>query len=332
MYSNILLMNINAKSKGWLTDTVAFRKANLSELVHENQRASNPLLSIYQAIQPVGLINGQLFGQMIYPGSEDWGSQEKTKVLFADCLISSSLLLFDNQKIKDQFIVDQIISKAVANISKFYSSIYPELNISKRNFFGQKKDSYELAELILEKRVKIVVDTKHKFIEQFFHNGLLFLDIYTFSRWINTQGDEVSSGLFKTLLEELRFSVVKIIASAAHSNKSIEKEEKEFLDYFLNSSSLPSNKIGLARTIFEKGIAIRELDLHPDYSWVVKKYFLEMAIVTIWADKVIDKEEMSFLEKFCSYLELNQADLKNSLLSIKQMAPNQNFEWEEIGK
>ena len=323
-------MKINPEKKGWLSQVVEFRRSNVSELLWENEKSANSLLNIYQAIQPVGLINGQLFGQLTYPESSDWNIMDRTKVLFADCLISSSLLVFDNQKIKEEAIVDQIINKAVSNISRFYNAIYPEINVPARNLLGQKKTPLELAELMLEKRVKSVVDGKHKFVEQFFHNGLLFLDIYTFSRWINTQGDEIASGLFKSLLEELRFSVVKVIAGAAHSNKSIEKEEKDFLEYFLRSSNLPSNKISLARSIFDKGIVISEMDLHPDNTWVVRKYFLEMAIVTIWADKIVDKEEMHFLKTLNSYLGLSHIDLKNSLISIREMIPDQHLEWEEV--
>jgi hypothetical protein len=321
-------MSIDPSNKGWLAQTANFRKTNLNEIIREHQKASSSLLSMYQAIQPVGLLNGQLFGQMNYPHSDTWNSYDATKVLFADCLISSSLLLFDNKKIQDDAVVDAIIAKAINNISKFYNSVYPEYKVSSRSIFGQKKLPNELAELILEKRIRNVVEGKHKFVEQFFHNGLLFLDIYTFSRWINTQGDEIATGLFKTLLEELRFSVLKIIAAAAHANKEIASEEKNFLDYFLSSAPLPMAKVNEAKSIFQNGIEVRDLDLHPDNTWVVKKYFLEMAIITIWADKVIDPEEMDFLERFRVYLGMNQSDLKNSLLSIKELVPT--FDWQEV--
>ncbi len=321
---------INPQKNDWFSETVAFRKANLREVLHENQKTSQALYSIYQAIQPVGLINGQLFGEMQYPNSETWSSLDKTKVLFADCLLTSALLLLDNKKLQDTEAVDKSLANTVANISKFYFSVYPEQKVSTRTFFGQKKSDLRLAGIIIENRIKNVVEGENKFVEQFFHNGMLFLDIYIFSRWINTRGDEVASGLFKTLLEELRFSIVKIIAAAAHANQKIATAERDFLEYFLANAWLPSGKIVEARAIFKKGIEINELNLHPDTTWVVKKYFLEMAIVTIWADKIIDDDEMYFLERFCVYLELSTRDLENSLLSIKEIVPNKQLQWKEI--
>jgi len=323
-------MTINPKNSGWLSELINFRKANLNELLIENTKIRNPLAAIYEAIQPVGLINGQLFGKIIYPNSETWTALEKTKVLFADCLISGSLITYDNSKISDTQFIEETVSKAINSIGVFYQSIYPELKISYTNLFGKRKPDNLLAEAISEKRVKNIIENNSKFAEQFFHNGLLFLDVYIFSRWINTKQDEVASILFRSLLEDLRFSVLKIIAAAAHSNKSIATAERDFLESFIKTAALPSNKVSEARKIFDNGIEIRELDLHPDNTWVVKKYFLEMAIVTIWTDKIIDDDEMYFLERFCQYLELSTKDLERSLRSIQEMIPSKKFEWKEI--
>jgi hypothetical protein len=322
-----LAMLINPKKAGWFSEVIAFRKANLEELLIENKKALSSLLTIYQAIQPVGLINGQLFGNISYPNSEVWTPLEKTQILFADCVISSSLLNHDNLKIKDDAIADEVIAKTVTNIGYFYQALYPQMGISYNNLFGKRKNANELAEAIFEKRVRSVIDNNHKLVEQFFHNGLLFLDIYIFSRWVNTQRDEVASILFKSLLEDYRFSVLKVIAAAAHSNKSIATAEKDFMESFIKSSYLPTSKIAEAREIFAKGIEIRELEVHPDNTWVVKKYFLEMAIVTIWSDKIIDDDEMLFLEKFTHYLDLSTRDLERSLFSVKEMVPEKNLEW-----
>ena len=320
-------MSINPKKAGWFSELIAFRKANLEELLIENKKALSSLLTIYQAIQPVGLINGQLFGNISYPNSEGWTPLERTKILFADCIISSSLLNYDNIKIKDDAVADEQINKAVTNVGYFYQALYPQMKISYNNLFGKRKNPNELVEAIVEKRVKSVIDNNHQLVEQFFHNGLLFLDIYIFSRWVNTQRDEVASILFKSLLEEYRFSVIKVIAAAAHSNKFIAAAEKDFMESFIRNSFLSGSKITEARQIFAKGIDIRELEVHPDNTWVVKKYFLEMAIVTIWSDKIIDDDEMLFLEKFTNYLDLSARDLERSLFSIKEMLPEKNLEW-----
>jgi hypothetical protein len=320
-------MKINPKKSGWLAETVAFRKANFESLLIENKKALSSLLTIYQAIQPVGLIHGQLFGTLAYPRSEDWSPLEKTKVLFADCIISSALLNYDSEKIKDTALADDVIDNTVTNTGYFYQALHPHLNISYTNLFGKRKNVYELAETIIEKRVKSVVDSNFKLSEQFFHNGLLFLDIYIFTRWVNTKRDEVASILFKSLLDDYRLSVLKVIAAAAHANNTIVAAEKNFMESFIKNSFLSASKVTEARETFKKGIDIRDLNIHSDNTWLVKKYFLEMAIVTIWSDKIIDDKEMLFLEKFANYLELSTLDLEKSLFSIKEMVPNKDLNW-----
>ncbi len=320
-------MNIEANKRGWITETISFRRAYLVELIEENKKALSSSLTIYQAIQPVGLINGQLFGKVTYPHSQQWSAYDRTKVLFADCLVSSALLSFDEKRMKDEAAIEQAITQVVINIGLFYKTVCPEINVSYSTIFGKRKKPNDIVEAIAEKRAMIAIDPKYKLIEQFFHNGLLFLDIYIFSRWNNTLKDEVASLLFRSILEDMRFSVIKIIAAAAHSNKSLEDSERNYLDLFIKNSFLPSNKAVEARLIFEKGIEIRDLGLHPDSTFVVKKYFLEMAIVTIWSDKVIEDSEMEFLQNFSSYLELSHKDLENSLFSIKELAPDKKLEW-----
>ncbi len=322
-----LAMSINPKKAGWLSEIIAFRKENLEELLIENKKVLSSLLTVYQAIQPVGLINGQLFGNVSYPNSEGWTPLEQTKVLFADCIISSSLLNYDNLKLKEDAVADEVIGKAVTNIGYFYQALYPQLNVSYNNLLFRRKNTAELAETIIEKRVKNVIDNNHKLAEQFFHNGLLFLDVYMFSRWVNTERNEIASILFKSLLEDYRFSVLKVIAAAANSNKSIATTEKDFMESFIKNSFLPASKIAEARKIFNNGIEMSELEVHPDSTWVVKKYLLEMAIVTIWSDKIIDDDEMLFLEKFNRYLDLSSRDLERSLFSIKEMVPEKKLEW-----
>ena len=49
-------------------------------------------------------------------------------------------------------------------------------------------------------------------------------------------------------------------------------------------------------------------------SWILKKFFLEIAILTIWADKKVEQEELDFLKRFCHYLGFSDDDLENSMI------------------
>jgi hypothetical protein len=108
-----------------------------------------------------------------------------------------------------------------------------------------------------------------------------------------------------------------VIAAASHANNEVVYEEKKLLDFFLHSTDLSSEKRKEALGIFEKGIEIDEINLPSENSWILKKFFLEVAILTIWADKKVEQLEMDFLKRFTIHLSFNEDDLENSLIAIE---------------
>ena len=110
---------------------------------------------------------------------------------------------------------------------------------------------------------------------------------------------------------------MKVIACAAHANSSIEFEERRLLEFFLQSTELPNDKKREAKKIFEQGVPLEEVNLPTNNSWILKKYFLEIAILTIWADKQVEDSELGFLKQLSKHLGFNEDDLENSQLAIE---------------
>lgn len=183
--------------------------------------------------------------------------------------------------------------------------------------FGKKKTPLELAEKILDKRIDRSGEFNNNFWAQFFHNSLFFLDIFIFGQWIHTNADRIVSEFFKYETEELRFSVVKVIACAAHANANVEYEERRLLDFFLQSADLSPEKKKEAKKLFNEGISIEEINLPTNNSWILKKYFIEIAILTIWADKRVEDSEMQFLKQLSTHVGFSEDDLENSLMAIE---------------
>jgi hypothetical protein len=302
--------------KGWLQEYLEFRKELLKELTTEGRKSSHPEHSLYRVLQPTGLMYGQSFDTIIHPDSKDWNEKDRMKILLAESLISSSLLFYD-KPIKNADELSAIILKTLENINNFYNNIFPELATPAKTLFGRKKSPLELAEKILDKRIENTVEYDKNFWTRFFHNSLLFLDIFIFGQWIHTNADRIVSDFFKYERDELRFSVVKVIAAAAHANKTIEFEERKLLEFFLNTSGLSPDNKREAVTIFEKGIEIEAINLPTNNSWILKKYFLEMAILTIWSDKKVEDTELDFLKLLCEYLGFTEDDLENSMIAVE---------------
>lgn len=301
--------------KGWLQEYLEFKKELLKDL-SQKKRGSHPEYSLYRIIQPTGLMYGQNVGHLDYPNAENWSEKDKMKILLAEALISSSLL-FHDKPVKTPEELSQIFLKTIENIGNFYNNIFPELAIPSKTLFGKKRAPLEVAEKILDKRVERTVEFQGNFWHYFFHNSLLFLDVFIFGQWIHTNADRIVADFFRYERDELRFSIVKVIAAAAHSDNTVDFEERKMLELFIQSSDLNAERRKEAMAMFEKGIDVEAINLPSENSWILKKFFLEIAILTTWADKKVEQAEHKFMKRFCTYLGLSEDDLDNSLIAIE---------------
>lgn len=306
---------MNPGEKGWLKEYLDFRKDLLKDL-NGNMRSPHPEHSLYKVIQPTGLMYGQPLGNIGLQEAENWDEKDRMKILLAESLICSALL-FHDKHIKNEDELSKVIFKTLEQIGNFYNNIFPELATPTKTLFGRKRTPLELAEKILDKRIEYPGDFDKNFWTQFFHNSLFFLDIYIFGQWIHTNSDRIVSDFFKFEREELRFSVVKVIACAAHANAIIEYEERRLLEFFLQSTELSPERMKEAKKIFDEGIAVEDINLPNNNSWILKKYYMEIAILTIWADKRVEDSEMNFLKKLSLQLGFSDDDLENSLMAIE---------------
>lgn len=302
--------------KGWLNEYLAFRWESLIRIPRESKITAHPEHSLYRILQPTGLMYGHAIHTIDHPDAKKWNERDRMKVLLAESLISSSLL-YSEKILLTREELSALVNKTIENIGNYYNNIFPELATSSKTLFGRQKTTVEVAERILEKRIEETATYKKNFWSYFFHNSLLFLDVYIFSQWIHTQADRLVWEFFKYEREELRFSVVKVIALAAHANSSIAPEERKLMEYFVQSAGLNSDRRKEANRIFDKGVSLQEINLPTKNSWILKKYFLEMAILTLWADKKLEEQEQQFLLSFCQYLDFHTDDLENSMIAVE---------------
>jgi hypothetical protein len=321
---------MNPGQKGWLKEYLDFRR---EEYVNGNdssgiKKGRHPDESLYSVVQPTGLMYGQPITTDEEKSSEagSWGEKDKLKVLLAESFINSALL-FQTEEIKNAEDFSEMILETTSGIGKFYNNIYPELSTSTRTFFGKKKSPLEIAEKILEKRINQNISTENDFWSNFFHNSLLFLDIFFFGQWIHTNSETTVTEFFKQEKDELRFCVVKVLAAAAHANGIVEKEERKLFEYFIKSSGLDQGKINEAYAFLENGVDLDEIILSSANSWILKKYFFELAILTVWSDKRVEDIEMTFLEQFRDKINLSEDDFDNSMVAIEGFVLQH---WEEL--
>lgn len=313
--------------KGWLKNYLEFRKDPLENLARNTEKSTHPEYSLYRVIQPTGLMYGHSVHNEMLPDLDAWNEKDKVKVLLADSLVSSSLLFHDSP-VNSPDDLSKAVMKAVENIGNFYNNIFPEMALPAKTLFGRRKSPLDLAEKILERRVELRGDLADNFWAHFFQNSLLFLDIYIFGQWIHTNADRIVADFFRYERDELRFSVVKVIAAASHSNDEVAFEEKRLFELFLQGTDLSSEKRKEALQIFANGVALENMSLPAENSWILKKFFLEIAILTIWADKKVEDLELLFLKRFCKLLDFSDDDLENSMIAVEGFILEH---WEELG-
>jgi hypothetical protein len=303
--------------KGWFKEYLELRKSALMDLSNpEIRKTSHPEYTLYRVLQPTGLMYGQSVASMGIPDIDHWDEKEKLKILLTESLISSSLLFYD-KPLRTEEDLANAIDRTIENIGNFYNNIFPELATSTKTIFGRKKSPLELAERVLDKRIEHASNFGGNFWIYFFHNSLLFLDVFIFGQWIHTNADRIVADFFRYERDELRFSVVKVIAAASHANKDVAQEERRLYEYFIDSTYLSVERRKEALKIFEEGFSIEDINLPSENSWILKRFFLEVAILTIWADKKVEQVELDFLKQFCHYLNFSDEDLENSMISIE---------------
>lgn len=308
---------MNPREKGWLKRYLEFRQNLLMDLTGQAAHVgSHPEQSLYRVIQPTGLMYGHTISNIQHPDQESWSDKDRMKVLLAESLISSSLLYQEN-KINSAEDFSRVIFRTLDNINSFYNNIFPELATPSKTLFGKRKSPLEVTERILDKRMEHVSSMEGSFWTYFFHNSLLFLDVFIFGQWIHTNADRIVADFFRYEREELRFTLIKVIAAAAHANQQIEFEERKLFEYFIQGAGLSSEKKKEAQQVFEGGIEIEEISLPSENSWILRRFFLEIAILTTWADRRVEKLEEDFIQRFNTYLGFNAEDLENSLIAIE---------------
>ncbi|MDH5603517.1 MAG: hypothetical protein OEY51_06250 [Cyclobacteriaceae bacterium] len=300
------------QTKEWLRNYFENKKEFFKEdhYLKAIRRGQHPDQTLYHIIQPTGLMYG-------YPvkniNGDDIEEDIRIKLLLVDTMVKSYMATVENVKDSEELLEDSV-NKTIMELGRFYNAVYSELYTSSTSFFGKKRDDYEVVQRILNKRIDYTGE--NNFWISFFHNILLFLDIYLFRQWLQTGHDKIVINFLKEQKEELRFTVAKIMASAAHANQVIENEERKLFGYFLDSLNLSSDRKKEAVSFLENGIRLEDISVSDDH-WILKKYFLELAILTTWADKVIEDIELEFLKELNAKFGFGEHEFESSMLALE---------------
>ena len=312
---------MNPAEKGWLKEYIKYRSPFPINLKQYPIQEQDPLL--YTIIQPTGLIYGHPIHApgVRHPKEQRWNSLGKMKIVVLESFIHSASLkearLPESEKDWQDYYLETSQS-----IGQFYSILDPK--VSKKTLFFFNKPSVEdnrFTEQILHRRL-FVKSRWDNYWARLFQNSLLFLDTYYFGEW--------RAGRFHNIKwhkDAMKVLLLKVIAAAAHSNQIIAREERNMFFTFLSSSNLSKAQSASSREAFKDGITLDQIDLRQADTWLLKKYVLEMAILMIWADKVVNLEEKNFLTQLAKRLDISEEEVDISLIAIESFVIEN---WKEV--
>lgn len=315
--------------KGWIKDYIKWF------LNSENQQKShgqdydksihlNHDKKLYKLVQPTGLMYGHpvsTFGKNT-PSFSRWNAQEKMKFVLLDSLVHDALLLHANE-IQNQQDLQDCIQDTMNSLDVFYSNIL----LNRKSFSIRSKSTTEKVELILNQRIGLKKTWSKDFWNSFFQNSLLFLDVYFFGQWLQEKKDDTDFTKYHEQQENLRLDILKIIAIAAKSNHIIEEEEKALFSFFLQSAMLSKENKIIAKKYLSSNISLSDIDFSGNDSWIIRKYILELAILTVWSDRQLEEIEKLFIHKLAAKLKIKKTELDSSLLAIESFVITN---WEQV--
>lgn len=297
---------MNLSENNWLRALVDDHLYGEALLPKEYMHSDEP---VYHTIQPTGLMYGLPVTSEPMTGYDL--HLDMAKVQLAISMVSIYSLSEHNT-------AGNRVDHCLDRIYHFYKGLYPDLTPAIKNWMGKKRDISQLCEIIFSKRIsKLIPVSKKNSWSCFFNNSQLFIDIFLFRLFHIAAGDTTLFEYLRQQKDEIAFTSLKVIAAAAHANNAIVEEERRIFDIFIKNNFLSEEKKRIAVEYFEHGIGIQKITLENSDSWVLKKFFLELAILTIWSDRILDNMETRFLQEFAEMMELSKSDRELSMLAVE---------------
>ena len=248
----------------------------------------------------------------------NWPVKERMKLIYAEAFIAANLLHSENTESLKGSLLGH-------NIFNYYQVYQPQITKKSVFSFSSKIEPMNRSELILDRRLKVKASWNANFWKGFFHNILLFVDLIHYVDW--HKGSIQTKESWQMMREEAHWDVLKLISIAVNADKEIENAEYALFEHFIESAEFDKKSKKKANELLINELVFEDLILNKNDSWLKRKYYLELFILTLWADRKISKPEEDLLLQFCNYLDFDEIELTSSLLSVQSFVMNN---WDRI--
>jgi len=244
-------------------------------------------------------------------GEETWTESERLKVVYFE-----SLLMVFKLKYIDK---DDYFPEFIEKLNLFYESGGNSQTTNwLKHLFGASGNA-KLEEIINE-RIKIRKKIENNLWVNYLNNSLVFLDVILFRLYLD---DESSSIAEKQ--KEMAINAMQMITYAVHEDNRIEQKGQAIFDIFLASSDLEEKDRDEVAKQFKTGISIKEIHLGNYLKGLFKRYLLDLAMITVWAETEENEWDKKFIKKISTHLGISQEE-QNECMTLVETFILQNHQ------
>lgn len=319
---------------GWFRNYLEFRKeAPLPEAlpsfgvrVVEGTSIHNDIeQAIYYFLQPTGLLYGcPIIAPFPQAGFQESGSHNGASpahMVFVESLCAC--LVADRHFLLDKLVEEEDRFTFAASVALSYflgeAALVGPVVAGEGAAPVLKKSGLRRFEKTIQQRMSPagLFGRRSKHI----HNSFLFLDLYTCLLWqrrILTEMEASQAALEELETQQLawRESLIKLLIAASQSDNVTQSSEKNYIANFLTSSGLPESTQRQLKKLMKSQPDIKDLDV-GEMPWIVRRYCLELILMTIMSDRVVTEEEHAFVVAISDKLGLWQEEAHQSLVVLE---------------
>ena len=299
-------MIMNPSSSGWVKKFFSLFE-DLESLVETDSLNISSEEKLYGYLQPTGIMYG-FPSNFLFVSEEHyrrWSREEKFKVLLLESLIISDFVY--RGKI-DMNHTEEMVRNFVA----FYEDT--AIETAKRNWLNFKgSDDFEKLESIIDQRIDIKTSFSRRFWTAYLNNSLVFQDLVFYTEYLqNPDSLEVGERRFEVLM-----NILKVVSVAAHSDGEISEEEEALFDIMMISSRLSGEDKDEVKAFWNENRSLNDIPFKRNLSWLMKRYFMEVATLTVWSDKKVTPGEQLFLDQLAKKLMIDDEEQDKSFIAIQ---------------
>jgi len=250
---------MNPSASGWIKKLLK----EVSELAYQQTDTHE----YYTTLRETGFIYGSNISVVLNSvKSFDFSEEERSKMN----LMLSFYYIYNKETTNKDF---------VESLIQYYKTIVISKPSVIDDLFGEKK-SYNLLEKIIHKRIYIDDNFMTKNFNFFLINALLFVDVLGYQRFL--RGDQVN---IKDYVSKLELSIETIIFKVIERKTKKTEYDYNLVKLFESSLRYKNSKLPL----YSEAFSFLSEPLE-------KLYVIDLVCMASWTDKIIDSEELNFLD------------------------------------